>query len=305
MFIKENNQRFNSSQEQINSQESDPFHSDLLEKLPQTIEVFTDYYGPLNKKTIEEKFSQFMIVEYTSLYGSRVMLSQLSSDVTSVNIQRETKRQEVFQEKKDKKLAPYGYDQSLFDFYQRFQQPTLLPVLPFENNNMTYTNAWVTDNQILPFPVIMIDLRDSTGKYDYIVNHELNHGLASFIRPSSKDCKKIKIGSGIFSIEEEFNEDSKTFETVSKNPFYNLNEAINEKMARDITDVMHQRGIFYRREKSNRPMYTHFNQKLKAVEELFQKHISLIKDCQVQGNFDELITAVGEKELLRINGECK
>lgn len=305
MSIKENSQGFNFANEQICSPESDPFHSDLLEKLPQTIEVFTDYYGSHNRKIIEEKFSQFMIVEYTSLYGSRVMLSQLSPDSTSENIQREIKRQEIFQEKKDKKLAPYGYDQSLFDFYQRFQQPTLLSVPPFENNNMTYANAWIIGNQILPFPIIMIDLRDSTDKFDYVVNHELNHGLASFVRLLDKGWKKIKIGSGIFSVEEKYNEDSKTFETVSKNPFYNLNEAINEKMARDITNTMHQRGIFYRQEKSNRQMYTHFNQKLKAVEELFQEHISLIKDCQVQGNFDKLATIVGEKELLRINEECK
>lgn len=305
MSIKENSQGFNFTNEQTCPPESDPFHSDLLEKLPQTIEVFTDYYGSHNRKIIEEKFSQFIIVEYTSLYGSRAILSQLSSDVTSENIQREIKRQKIFQEKKDKKLVPYGYDQSLFDFYQRFQQPTLLSVPPFENNNMTYSNAWIINGQILPFPIVMIDSRDSTGKFDYIVNHELNHGLASFIRLLDKNWKKIKIGSGIFSVEKTYNEDNKAFETISESPFYNLNEAINEKMARDITDILHQRGIFYRREKPNRQMYTHFNQKLKAVEELFQKHISLIKDCQVQGNFDEVVAVVGEKELLRINGECK
>ena len=37
MSIKENSQEFNFANEQTCSPESDPFHSDLLEKLPQTI----------------------------------------------------------------------------------------------------------------------------------------------------------------------------------------------------------------------------------------------------------------------------
>lgn len=282
-----------------------PFYIGINEMLPEIREVFIEYYGEEYRESITDRFNNFILKETTSLYSSSSILRDIPySDNLDQYTKAEFQRQKIANER-PKELEDYNYDISLYTFYQQFNdKKLLLPVEPWQNGNGTYVNALIKDNTIVTFPIIYIDLywrRIHLETFDYIIIHELNHGLEAYVYPLAEDWETIVTGTGCSYHEAKYDYKLNRYQFYESKNYNRLNEVLNELISREITQLMHNKGIYLSEDKDNLEKHQKINrdysQNILRINDFYTKYKKVIIESRINCDLNILVDAVGENYL--------
>lgn len=146
------------------------------------------------------------------------------------------------------------------------------------------------------YPIILINLYPIIGNEDHMIVHELNHVLEQNIFESDGNMK-IKLGFDIIDAWSPTQEDRKR---------EILDEAINERIATDISTMMEEEGtyIFTNPNFSNRPQVT-YRYCFPLIEPLYQKYRADLIRSRQQETFDECDRCFGMDNIDALASVCE
>ena len=163
----------------------------------------------------------------------------------------------------------------------------------FKPINLTYDNPYVTPNlklinkKLVPYPLVNIVFNNYNEYIDKYIIHELNHAYEANLIGSN-----VSSGWDIF-----YDENGKL-----NRKYKYLNEIINDLIADDITNMLHQKGIymFYPKNKAKvngGTNYESFKFLAKDFYNIFKEDI--IKSRR--GNFNHILNKCGKENFDKLN----
>jgi len=202
-------------------------------------------------------------------------------------------------EKSLRALTIIEYTKDTIDLNKRFRNKNYLFTFPIPIKH-PYPNFIahniLADGTSKPFA--MIKKNDHAPEYadihDYVINHELTHGILSFTKPA---YRQIDFGTGLKR--HHLNFITNKFEKTSyeSNAITNLNECVTDLIAIPLTRRMHERGMYFYDKTDNPRKYattllSSGENFLKALP-FFEKYKHIIIEAGLKKNHDLIVSEIG------------
>ena len=148
---------------------------------------------------------------------------------------------------------------------------------------------------LLLFPLFYYD-----DNFDHFLIHEFNHLFETrLINADSGGCK-FMIGWDI--LQTNYNSFDNLDDVFRMRKFELFNEIINDLIAQDITNLMHEMGVFLFDSKNNFRIGGSVYERVRfLVEDFFEDYKDVIIDSRVNGNLFSLFDCVGYHNFMRFN----
>jgi len=280
-----------------------PFKLGISNRLDEIRAVFVEYYGESYRAIIEQSFRELIINEYTTPYGSDAILRNYMDLPDDEIIRHERERQQIWRNER--------IDINPYHFVGQFANQDKLFLLPMEceeSGHRCEPNALVDGNGNFETKnIICIDMYNPPVWFDYIIVHELNHGIESGVVPLNKDFTRVKTICGFSQTELQYDPAKDDFVSESTTPqrkqIYNLNEVINEMLSRDITQLLHARGVFLYNDGEHIEEYTKvhkfYTDRVPKTQDFYTQNRDVIIESRLKKNLSILTDAIGKDRFLK------
>ena len=154
------------------------------------------------------------------------------------------------------------------------------------------------------FPLVFVT-PDFEGIYtDHMIVHELNHVIELTLTSINENTYYTMCGWDI--VDGTYNDTRKEVDTINKQKIrkYELfNEIINEKIAQEISELMHQKGIFILDDKevSSYVDYSSYENMLFIIEDFYKEFKDVIIKSRRNGNIQVIFDEVGKENFDALN----
>jgi len=168
-----------------------------------------------------------------------------------------------------------------------------------------FPNARRTDKGLIAFPIAVFRLLDTNyANIDLSIIHELNHIYELLLK--ADDSTKTIFTCGWEQLEHSKGKIEVTTLQDDKNivRHYELFcESINEKLAIDITNTMHQRGIYIFNDPNEENQYDDcsYEELLFLVDEFYEKNFPDIIESRAIGSLEPLFAKLGKDNIEELN----
>ena len=156
------------------------------------------------------------------------------------------------------------------------------------------------------YSLVVINCENDNGYVDHDIIHELNHLYELYL--INAEDNKYTISCGWDVMESRFNQDSKKeidtlHKDTEKRPYELFNEIINEMIAQEIVEGMHEDGVyvFDRPEKAKTRYVTGYDKTKILVADFFNKYRDLIFESRKNNNMQVLFDEVGKENFDKLN----
>lgn len=159
-------------------------------------------------------------------------------------------------------------------------------------------------NGIELFPLVFV-IPELEGKYtDHKIVHELNHVIELSLTDIGENTYDVICGwDTISSTYNEIQLETDTINKAEKRPYELINEIINEIIAQEISELMHNKGIIVAddKEKTSYIGYTSYEQTYFIVKDFYKEFKEAIIKSRHNGNIQILFDAVGKENFEELN----
>lgn len=168
-----------------------------------------------------------------------------------------------------------------------------------------FPNARKTEKGLIAFPIVIFRLLDTNySNIDLSIIHELNHIYELLLK--SDDPTKTIFTCGWEQLEQSKDKIEVTTLQDDKNivRHYELFcESINEKLAIDITNTMHQKGIYIFNDPNAENQYDDcsYEELLFLVDEFYVKYFPDIVESRAVGSLEPLFAKFGKDNIEELN----
>lgn len=154
------------------------------------------------------------------------------------------------------------------------------------------------------FPLVIV-IPDSNGKYtDHKIIHELNHIMELTLTSIAENTYEAVCGWDI--VDGTYNDTQKDADTINDRkirPYEMINEIINEVIAQEISELMHNKGIIIAddKEKTSYIGCTSYERTFFIIKDFYREFKETIIKSRRNGNIQVLFDEVGKDNFEELN----
>ena len=158
-------------------------------------------------------------------------------------------------------------------------------------------NAIIKNNEVIPFPIVNINLQPMSNSMDETIIHELNH-MYELVFKNESETKFIFVsGYDTVTCSKEVKMDEEYIDYSKKRDTEIFNEAINDYIAHKITEILHKNGYYIFENTYTAINTSAYEYLMPFISRFFEENKMEILKSRENGEIIQLSNYIGQENL--------